>query len=516
MTDSKKLKYRFHPSYHGNLIDGQFQIPADPNGEWEIRSPADRTDFLGKCQYSFKTIEQAIHAAHNAFRPWAEKSILERGDFLKKFQATLIRRTDELAEILAREIGLPLWDAQSEIQSSARLLQSYFGEGIQLLNKLEIPNILENTKGVCRFRPRGIFAIISSFSSPILMPCEHILSALLTGNTVVFKPSEKTVLTSQILSECLLETGLPRGVFNLIQGEKEVGRRLATHESIHGILFTGSYETGVRIKQDTLQQHWKFLLLEMGGKNPVLVWEDTNLEFAVRDTLVGAFATAGQRGTSTSRILVHQKLFDAFKTKFHALSKSFVINHPLSNPFMGPLIDSSSVDRYMKFLGIASREGCEMVMRGKSLDIGPQGNYVAPSICWVKNSSISSVRKSIFQQTEMMAPAVALYCVNELEEALALANTTQYGLATSVYTKNKTIYEKCLDGLEFGLIHWNKPTTLVSPRLPHGRMKKSGNHFISGLNTLLSCTIPIASLEAEKIEITQLSNYPGLNGPGLN
>jgi acyl-CoA reductase-like NAD-dependent aldehyde dehydrogenase len=171
---------------------------------------------------------------------------------------------------------------------------------------------------------------------------------------------------------------------------------------------------------------------------------------------------------------------------------------------MGPLIDQGSVDRYMKFLGIASREGFELIMRGKSLSLSYSGNYVTPSICFSRETSVEQVRKSIYQQTELFAPNVAIIGVTELEEAIGQANATQYGLIASVFSQNQSIYEKCLHELEVGLVNWNQSTLNVSPHLPFGGLKKSGNHFITGLSGTLSCSYPVSSLEVKGANFAQL------------
>jgi succinylglutamic semialdehyde dehydrogenase len=248
----------------------------------------------------------------------------------------------------------------------------------------------------------------------------------------------------------------------------------------------------------------------MGGKNTAIVWEDADLELALHETLTGAFLTTGQRCTATSRIVVHQSLLDQFLSKFHDRAKAFSIGHPLDNPFMGPLIEQGSMDRYMKFLGIASREGAEVVMRGKALEIEEVvGNYVTPSICWVKDTSLEAARKSVYQQTEFFAPNVAILGVNSLEEAVAHANVTQYGLVSSIFSKSRKVYEHGLENLQMGLVNWNKGTTGASARLPFGGFKKSGNHFPTGVAASLYCTSPVASLEIA--EPKPVSPMPGLN-----
>lgn len=500
-------KPRFQPKVLGNLIQGQFARPANPNGEWTVKSPADFSDELGKIAYSYSSVEEAVQSSRKAFVTWRKRPVGERAELLKAYQAALKQREEELVETIAREVGKPLWEAKTEFSAMINKIDITINDSLKLVSDYEIDKIMDNTKGTCRYKPLGVMAVVGPFNFPGHLPNGHIVPALATGNTVIFKPSEKSPIVGQIVAECFVAAGFPPGVFNLVQGEKEVGRRLVVHEGIDGVLFTGSYEVGTRIKQDTLQQHWKLLALEMGGKNPAIVMADADLDYAITETLAGAFITAGQRCSATSRILVEASLLETFVEKFHARAKAFSIGHPLDNPFMGPLIEPGAVDRYMKFLGIAAREGCEVIMRGKQLEMSVQGNYVAPSICVVQDSSVETARKSIYQQTELFAPNVAIVPVTDLDHAIALANITQYGLVASVFTKSQANYLKCREDLEFGLINWNKSTVGASSRLPFGGLKKSGNHFPTALSSTLYCTVPVASLEVTE---PKPSSYPGL------
>jgi succinylglutamic semialdehyde dehydrogenase len=494
----------------GNFIEGRFVVPTDPQGEWVSRSPADFTDELGKISYSYTAVGEAVTAARRAFPAWKRKAVAERAELLKKYQAILKRREDEIAEILAREVGKPLWESKTEVTTMINKVDVTLNESMRLVEELQIPKIMEGTDGVARYRPLGVMAVIGPFNFPGHLPNGHIIPALATGNTVVFKPSEKAPIVGQIMAECFQEAGFPAGVFNLLQGEKEVGRRLCVHEDVNGVLFTGSYEVGTRIKQDTLLQHWKLLALEMGGKNAAIVWKDTDLDFAVHETLFGAYVTCGQRCSATSRIIVHRSLLDRFVERFHERAKAFAIGHPLENPFMGPLVESASVDRYMKFLGIASREGCDIIMHGKSLELAHPGYYVTPSICVVRDSTVEGARKSVYQQTELFGPNVAIMAVDEVEQAIALSNVTQYGLVASVFTRDQAVYTKCWEGLEAGLINLNRSTVGASSRLPFGGLKKSGNHFPTALPSTHYCTYPVASLETlEPKPVNPVS--PGLN-----
>lgn len=477
-------------------------------------SPADFADELGVVKYSYADIDSAVETARTAFKSWKKTTLAERSEFLIRYRDAIKKRENEFCNAMAREVGKPLWEAKTEVATMVGKVDVTIKEGLKFVADFEIPEIQNGTLGACRYRPLGVMAVIGPFNFPGHLANGHIVPALLTGNTVVFKPSEKSPMVGQLMAECMAEAGIPPGVFSLVQGEKEVGRRLCVHDGIDGVLFTGSYEVGTRIKQDTLAQHWKILALEMGGKNASLIFEDASLDLALQETLVSAFITAGQRCSSTSRILIARSKLTEFVERFHKAAKAFSIGHPLDNPFMGPLIDQGSVDRYMKFLGIASREGCEVVMRGKILSLPFKGNYVAPSICVVKDTSLEATIKSVYQQSELFAPNVAVIPFDNVDEAIALANATPFGLASSVFTPDRAIFSKCYDELESGLINWNRSTVGASGRLPFGGFKKSGNHFPAGITSTRYCTAPVASLEVpEAVALTAeqvQKQYPGL------
>ena len=247
----------------------------------------------------------------------------------------------------------------------------------------------------------------------------------------------------------------------------------------------------------------------MGGKNAALVWENADLETALFGAVVGAFASAGQRSNSTSRVIVQQKDLEEFVNRFHEQAKRFSIGNPLDNPFMGPLIDSSSVDRYMKFLGIAAREGCEWIMRGKSLELNPAGYYVTPSICLATKTDLGHIKKSVYHQTEFFAPNVLIMGADNLDQAIQLMNSTQYGLVSSVFTPDRKVFDYCLRGLDTGLIHWNQPTIAYAGRLPVCGRKKSGSVFPSGIAGS-AYSAPVSSVETA-VPVLSYDEFPGLN-----
>lgn len=501
--------------FKGDFISGRFVAISGPakSAEWTLKSPADFGDVLGEVACSYSSVDRAVEAAREAFRPWRKTPVAERISALKRYQEQIRLREELLARTISREVGKPLWESKTEVASMLAKVDISIQDGLKLVSEYTVAGIMDGTDGVCRYRPHGVMAVIGPFNFPGHLPNGHIVPALLGGNTVVFKPSEKTPATAQVMAEAYEAAALPQGVFNLVQGEKEVGRRLCVHPEVAGVLFTGSYEVGTRIKQDTLQQHWKILALEMGGKNSTLILKDADLDVALQETLVSAFITAGQRCSATSRVLVHHSLLEQFLERLHLRAKSFEIGHWSEPVFMGPLIEPAAVDRYTKFLGIAAREGCEMIMRGKALELQRPGNYVAPSIGWIKNPSIESTRKSVFQQSELFAPCLAVLGFGELEEAVAQANETQFGLVASVFTQDRAAFVAAREDLEAGLVNWNKSTVGASSRLPFGGFKKSGNHFPTAVSAGLYCAAPVSSLEvaSPKAAAQSAKAYPGLN-----
>lgn len=481
--------------YRGDYINKEFIKPKKADGEFVDISPADKTDLVMKVSYSFEHIEKATEAAKKAFHPWASLAPQERAQYLVRLKEVYLRRKNEIAEAISRDMGKPLWEALTEAQAMIGKIDITLNESLKLVEKAEYENTMPGVRGVLRFKPRGVMAVVGPFNFPGHLPNGHIIPALATGNTVIFKPSEQTPYVGQIMAECFHEADFPHGVFNLVQGLGEVGKRLVSHELIDGILFTGSYDTGLKIKQDTMTHYWKILALEMGGKNASLVWSDADIEKAVYENLQGAFLTTGQRCSCTSRLLLHKDIYDQFIDKYYEAAKKLTIGHWKENVFMGPLINETAVENYLRYQGIAHREGAECLMRGKVLDRNPAGTYVTPSIYLVDKFSETSV----YQKTEIFGPNLAVYKIDDFDQAMEINNSTGYGLVMSVFSKEKELYERANQFARVGLINWNRSTVGASSKLPFGGMDKSGNDRASAHFAVYYCTIPVANLEDENI-----------------
>ncbi|MFC2074645.1 aldehyde dehydrogenase family protein [Bdellovibrionota bacterium] len=480
----------------GDYINGQFSSPKDPIGEFTRKSPADFEDTIGSFRYSFNSVDKAVEAARKAFKSWQLTTIEERKNLLKKFKTQLKRRRPLLEKIICREVGKPAWEAKGEVDAMISKFDITLTAGMKVIAPFEVPNGYKKTAGRCRYKPRGVLAVLGPFNFPASLPHDHIVAALLTGNCVVFKPSEYTPATGQVYTEIAHQAGFPRGVINLVQGGARVGSHLAKHTDIDGILFTGSYETGIKIQKETLNDYWKILALEMGGKNSAIILADADIDKALIECLNGAFLTTGQRCSSTSRLIIDRKISNQFIERFHDLAKKVVIDHPHADqqgrktPFMGPLISARAKEKYLKFQDIATREKAERIMRAKPLERDPEGHYVAPSIYLVKKPDL----ESIYQQTEIFGPNVAIYLVDGAEEAIEIANKTSFGLVLSAFTQSEKIFEKIFTLSRTGLVNWNLSTVCSSQRLPFGGVKKSGNARPAGLFSTQYCTYPVAEL----------------------
>ncbi len=477
--------------YKGDYINNEFIIPARPEGEFVDVSPADKKDHILTFKFNFDHVDRACEVAKEAFKTWGQLDIKERATYLLRLKEVYTSHKNELAEAISRDMGKPLWESLTEAQAMIGKIDITLNESMKLVETVEIENALPGVKGTIRYKPRGVMAVLGPFNFPGHLPNGHIIPALITGNTVVFKPSEQTPYVGQLMAELFHKAQFPKGVFNVIQGLGEIGRRLVAHELVDGVLFTGSYDTGLKIKQETMSHYWKILALEMGGKNASVVWSDADLEKAVYENLQGAFLTTGQRCSCTSRLLLHKDIYEPFMEKFYKAAKKLTIGHWKDNAFMGPLATDASVENYLRFQGIATREGAECMMRGKVLDKEHTGNYVTPSIYLVNEPS----EKSVYQKTEIFAPNLAVYKVDDFDHALELTNSTGYGLVMSVFTKQQELFDRANQKARVGLVNWNRSSVGASSKLPFGGMDKSGNDRPSAHFAVYYCTIPVSNLE---------------------
>jgi succinylglutamic semialdehyde dehydrogenase len=496
----KELEFR------GDYINGKFVRAERADGEIVDRSPSDLKDTVLRADYSYDHVAMASAAARKAFYGWASMKAEERFGYLRRLKEIYLSQADRLAEVISRDTGKPIWEAKTEVTAMIGKIDITIDFSMKLVAEERVPNALPNTDGVISHRPRGVMAVLGPFNFPGHLPNGHIIPALATGNTVVFKPSEQTPAVGQLMAECYDMAKFPPGVFNLVHGEAETGKRLAAEDQVDAVLFTGSYDVGLKIKQKTLEQHWKLLALEMGGKNATIVWKDADINKAIYESLLGSFLTAGQRCSCTSRLILHKSIAPQFIEKFYETAKKLSIGHWRDSPFMGPLINADAVEKYLRFQEIASREGAERLMRGKVLDVGYEGYYVTPSICLVPKASDASV----YQKSEIFGPNVAIYQTESFEEALQINDMTGFGLSMALFTKDKALYEEARMKARVGLLNWNRTTNGASSKLPFGGLGKSGNDRPTAHYAVQYCTTPMASIE-DMAPFDPKAQMPGVN-----
>ncbi len=478
--------------YKGDYINGEFIKGQRPDGEVLDFCPGDKKDHIMTFSYSFDHVNVACEAAKKAFVEWSQTTIEKRSEYLLKLKSLYTDHKNDLATAISRDTGKPLWEALTEAQAMIGKIDITINESLKLVQTVEVENALPNVKGVIRYKPRGVMAVLGPFNFPGHLPNGHIIPALATGNTVVFKPSEWTPYVGQLMAELFDKAQFPKGVFNLVQGLGEIGKRLVAHELVDGILFTGSYDTGLKIKQETMNHYWKILALEMGGKNASVVWNDADIEKALYENVMGAFLTTGQRCSCTSRLLIHKDIYDQFLDKFYQVAKKLTIGHWNENTFMGPLINDTAVENYLRFQGIAKREGAECLMRGKVIEEKEAlGCYVTPSIYLVNQPS----QKSVYQKTEIFGPNLAVYKVEDMDQTVELVNSTGFGLVTAMFSQNKANYDRLNTSARVGLVNWNRSTVGASSKLPFGGMDRSGNDRPSAHFAVYYCTVPVSNLE---------------------
>ena len=471
----------------GDYIEGRFRASETMDDQLEIRSPADQNDVVGVHSLCVEHVHDAVLAARKAFPVWRRLGEPRRRELLLAYQQRLRHHRDAIAETIAREVGKPIWDARGEANALAGKVDLMLGEGAAFTQDRE----LNDLPGAVRYRPHGVMAVVGPFNFPVHLPNGQIVPSLLHGNTVVFKPSEKTPNAAVWMARCFDEAGFPPGVFNLVQGGPQSARTLTSHEEIDGILFTGSLPVGREIIKANAHRPGCLIALELGGKNASIVLDDADVERAARYIAFAAYASAGQRCTATSRVFATSAVVDALTEKLAVAARTLKVGYPLDDDvFMGPLITQESRTQLINAQKRAREAGFEAIVPGGALErTAHQGWYVRPSLHRAPNSEI---RVQGYTHDELFGPDIAIYCVEDLDHAIRLTNATQYGLAAAVFTDSRESFEYASDELRVGVLHWNQSSAGASGRLPFGGVGGSGNHRPAGIVAGRFCAWPQA------------------------
>ena len=479
-------------NYLGNYINGSFKYSDKDSSKNSLKrnsagqdhiSPADFDDLiLTRPKTASAPIDFVFKKGKEACLPWAKLSLKARSDKLFPLKQIIKKEWPDIAQIISRETGKPLWESEGEVQALIGKTDFVLGEGLNRIKEQIVPQ----AQGRIRFKSRGLFVVIGPFNFPLHLPFGQILPALAAGNTVVFKPSEKTPASGQKLAECFHKLKLPPGVFQMLQGGASISEKLCRHKMGDGILFTGSFEVGQKIKKSLINDHSKILALEMGGYNSALIWDDKDKQQALSETLKGCFWSAGQRCSSTSQIILHKKISRQFIKDFVLLAKKIKADHWSKKPFMGPLIESFSVKKFFSLQKEIQRREGEILLEGQKLK-GQKGHYVSPGIY-----KMGFDKSSSFGTKETFTPQVIIYETNSLDEALEMINHSGYGLSLSVFAKDKTVKEEIFYRAKVGLINYNLSSIGASGHLPFGGLGKSGNDRPAGSFAIDFCVSPLA------------------------
>ncbi|HWE60609.1 MAG TPA: aldehyde dehydrogenase family protein [Chloroflexota bacterium] len=460
------------PTYQ-NLINGQW-VPAASGKTFTDTNPADEREALGIFPLSSAPdAQRAIAAAEAALPGWRATSQLARGAILLKAAALMESRADAVARDLTLEEGKTVGEARGETLRAVSILRYFAGQAAEPLGET-YPSSNPATFLYTTRVPLGVVGLITPWNFPIAIPTWKAAPALAFGNTVVMKPAQLTPRTAQHLAECLHEAGIPAGVFNLVHGGgRDVGNPMVADQRVTGVSFTGSNEVGRQIGQ-TVQARGGRVALEMGGKNPMVVLEDADLDQAVELTTVGAFRSTGQKCTATSRAIVLRPVLEQFTEKIVQRARTLRVGAGIEpDTWMGPLVSAGQRKTVLEYIEIGKREGAELLIGGGTLegDRYAHGYYVEPTI-------FTNVRPEMrIAQEEIFGPVLAIMVANDREEALRLANGVQFGLSAAVCTGNVRAALEYVNGLEAGIIHVNGETAGAEPQVPFGGMKASGTYM---------------------------------------
>ena len=479
------------------------------NGEWIAGSGAELVTIdpsSGRQTWSSKEstaddVARAAQAAHDAFEAWALAPLEERIGVATRFRDLLKEHAEELASIIAEEVGKPLWEARTEAATMANKVdisvQSYGARTGESAAKVADGN------AVLRHRPHGAFGVFGPYNFPGHLPNGHIVPALIAGNTVVFKPSEYAPRTAVKTVQLWEQAGLPKGVLNLVNGGRETGIALGQNALIDGVLFTGSSQTGAALHKQFGGQPGKMLALEMGGNNPLVVWDVQDIDAAVHHTVMSAFISAGQRCTCARRLVVQDnEQGQAFIDRLVEVASRLQVGASKAEPqpFMGPVVSAAVAARLVQAQAEMAAKGGKVLLQMRQLD--PNAGFVTAGIVDVTDAQG-------IPDEEWFGPLLQVIRVKSFDDALRAANATEFGLAAALLSPSEELWKRFAVRARAGIVNWNRPTTGAASSAPFGGVGKSGNHRPSAYYAADYCAYPVASIETAELEM------PAKLSPGL-
>jgi len=459
-----------------NFIDGEW-VDSVTGETFEDRNPADTRDVVAIFQKSNKDdVNAAVEAAKRAFAKWRLVPAPRRAELVYRAAEILVERKEECSRDMTREMGKVLKETRGDVQEAIDTAYFMAGEGRRMFGPT-VPSELPNKFAMAVRQPLGVCGMITPWNFPMAIPSWKLLPAIVCGNTCVIKPGQDTPLSTFNLVRALADAGVPKGVINIVTGfGSSVGTPITEHPDVRAISLTGSSEVG-RIVGTTAAKTFKHCSLELGGKNPMIVLDDANLELAIEGGLWGAFGTTGQRCTATSRIIVQKGVYREFIDRYVDRAKRLKVGNGLDETIdMGPAVNENQLKTDLKYVEIGQAEGAKLVCGGNRLDKGDYqyGWFMEPTVF------IDVDHKMRIAQEEIFGPVVSIIPCDGLEDAIGIANGIEYGLSSALYTKDVNKAFAAIRDLYAGITYINAPTIGAEVHLPFGGVKATGNGHREG------------------------------------
>ncbi len=435
-------------------------------------------------------VDETVGRARRAWPAWAAQPLSTRMELARRFANEVRKESDKFATLIARETGKPLWEARTEVESVINKIEISIRAYAERTAQRKLDSAMGGTAAV-RHKPHGVMAVLGPFNFPAHLPNGHIIPALIAGNAVIFKPSEKTPAVGELLIQCFHRAGISAAVVQVVQGGPDIGQALVAHEGVDGILFTGSAHAGIAINRKLALRPDKIVALEMGGNNPIVVWDTPKVTDAAVLVIQSAFTSAGQRCSAARRLIVKASMYDAVIAEVKKLADRLIVGAPFDEPapFMGPVIDNAAADGLTEsFLYLLSNGGKAIKHLQRPQDDLP---FVSPAII-----DVTKIKER--PDVELFGPLLQVVKVDDFDQAIAEANATRFGLSASLLGGNPQDYNRFWANVRAGVINWNRPTNGASSAAPFGGQGLSGNHRPGAYYAADYCAYPVASTEMEQ------------------
>lgn len=435
-------------------------------------------------------VDAAVERARRAWPDWAARPLANRLELCRRFANEVRTVSETMAELISRETGKPLWESRTEVESVIAKVEISISAYGERTGQKKLDSGLGGTAAV-RHKPHGVMVVLGPYNFPAHLPNGHIVPALIAGNAVIFKPSEKSPAVGELLVQCFVKAGIPAAVIQFLPGGPAEGQALVAHRDVNGVLFTGSAQAGIAINKKLATNPGKILALEMGGNNPIVVADTPLVTDAAILIVRSAFTSAGQRCTAARRLIVVESMYDAIVTEVKKFADRLIVGDPFANPqpFMGCVIDNDAADQLVEsFLYFLSHGGKAIKHMTRANDDLP---FLSPAI-------IDTTAIADRPDVELFGPLLQVIKVPDLDAGIAEANNTRFGLSASLIGGSPQDYNRFWANIRAGIVNWNQPTNGASSKAPFGGLGLSGNHRPAAWYAADYCAYPVASAEVDQ------------------